>query len=1408
MVDISIDFKNIRVLNRNQQEAFEEFCCQLAYRYKDVPKNSKFYRYRGAGGDGGVECVWRPPNGEEWGWQAKYVFNLGNVKEQLDVSVKTALKIHPKLTRYFICLPFNLTGPTGRKGKSESEKFEEYEEEWKKLAEEKGMSVEFILWDKTVLMDNLLSIENAGSRINFWFNKTFLDETWFKNHIDKSLKTAEPRYSPYLKVEVPIYKSFEAFGKIPSWEKEISQKIKDIKKLFDQWISALSAKQGEHNITPEISKENIKEVKKLSHILKRIGEIITNGKNKEIISQLKNLIKSAKEIVGNLKERFKEEIEEKYGKGRADSVPFRQFMAEYMVSFPTANYDLAKETIGKLNELEEWTELYRVMFEDTMLITGPAGIGKTHAICDIALMRLERNLKSIVLFGAHFTDEEPWDRIRKLLGLHPNLSKGDILTALDIIGESTGYPVIIFIDALNETIPHHFWRRNLKSVIDDVKQYKRLKLCLSCRSTYLDVVLPEGLEISQIEHKGFEDVEFEASAEFFKYYQLPGPVVPLLQPEFSNPLFLKLFCETLKDLKDSEIDKIFNELVPFSELVNYFLKGKEDKISKNLNYHPNERLVRKAVFGFVEEMQRKRRRWLNWDEAKEICLKLWPYRERSKSLLENLIQENLFREDRIANQNVILFSFDKLGDFLLAQKFLDKIKTIQELKDAFQPHGLLYFSIEDSGNNKGLLEALGVLIPEKFNIELNEVIYRETDSSIISLITESIRWRKPSSITKTTKQLVTQALRNKETFVQAMDTVLSKSTHPDHPFNANWFHQIASQNNMSFRDTWLAPFLHIEYDQKKSVRHLIGWSFKVNSQDIPSEVINLWVTILGWFLSASDRRVRDNATKAIVRLMEPHCDLWPEVLNKFRYVDDDYILERLLAAAYGSLIRSRNVSPLKVTAKKIFEILFKEKEIIPANVMIRDYGRLILEMAMEKGVLSSSINPKDFRPPYGSKWPNSLPSDKEIKALEDSFKDDKNSVAIKQLIDSIQPEYTTLRGNHYGDFGRYIFQSTLDKWDTKDTTIQYLSNLAVKIIFEEIGYDINRHGNFDMYIISRYGPGRGRPFWAERIGKKYQWIVLYHLIGMVADNFKLKDESWRRRPIHDFYGRQLKDIDPTVLARKTLTSKKKAWWFPAEYDFEKYRNISDSEWLSIYDFPDSSKMLLVTEPESRKEYYVLLSFPEWSSQKEEEYPYRLIWMQIRSYLVPKKGCMTLWKWLKTQDFMGRWMPEGFEIYGNFIGEYPWAIPYKRFFEEYPEWKEVNRYQDRNFKILPTSNTLLYEKIGNGSIDESLSIEVPAREFFLKANLIWDGIGSYLIDNSIIFTFPSAYEPGRYSLLVERNFMEDFLAKGSLVLVWTVLSEKQIIQKFTSSHFKFPSYSRTHMLNNRKILSSRGLINLS
>ena len=131
-----IDFLSIHPHGGSQREAFEELCCQIA-RVRSAAAVS-FERYRGAGGDGGVECLARGEDGSVIGWQAKYVFNIDGLIKQFAESLRAALKVHSDLTRYVVCFPFDPTGKTARKGKSQSEKFADWAAEATKGAAENG----------------------------------------------------------------------------------------------------------------------------------------------------------------------------------------------------------------------------------------------------------------------------------------------------------------------------------------------------------------------------------------------------------------------------------------------------------------------------------------------------------------------------------------------------------------------------------------------------------------------------------------------------------------------------------------------------------------------------------------------------------------------------------------------------------------------------------------------------------------------------------------------------------------------------------------------------------------------------------------------------------------------------------------------------------------------------------------------------------------------------------------------------------------------------------------------------------------------------------------------------------------------------------------------------------------------
>ena len=1273
-VTLDVNFRQIRSLEGRQDVAFEEFCCQAARRMR--PDGSQYLRYRGAGGDGGVECICVLPNGEEWGWQAKYFFELD--KSQLDKSVETALRIHPNLTHYFICLPFDFTGPTGRRGKSETEKYADYEKEWRALAESRGMQVEFVRLGKSELLDELLAFDPHGGRLRFWFDAERLGDEWFKKHLDETAKAAEPRYTPRLNVDVPVVAAFEALGRTPQWEQSISDLIGKVQKTIEDWEKTYTGRRGfggpEDREFPVAARDSAEQLAALlDRIAKGLQELLVNTQEADLLAKLREMLDGALDLASECLATATEDLEAKHGEGMADSVGFRQFMAEYQVSFPAQHVDAARDVIAALEELRDWLSKPESILSvsSAMLLLGPAGVGKTHSICAIALNRCERGLRSVALLGQKFShvSGEPWERIRSLLGLSADISRDELFGILDAAGECTGYPLILFIDALNETEPRQFWYDSLVGLTKQIDQYDWLKLCVSCRSTYYEDTVAPNVQIPEVEHTGFAGIEFDACFEFFRFYDLEPPSMPLMQPEFSNPLFLRLVCESLND---AGVERLPENMVGISDVIRYLLDNKNKKLARTLDYAPKERLVQRAVDLVVSSMQENRARWLPWQKAKELVESIWPYPQRESSLFDHLIREGLFREDRARDnsdgsaQDAIFVSFERLSDYLVAERYLAEIvkdsptaqaagRSVEELLCAtFASAGILHHvvSSEDAiQENRGLLEALAILFPERFGVELNDAIDGDgrVDPTLLTLaVVESLVWRADESVGARTQDIVWSALRDSRTFAPAMEMLFALSTRAGNPLNAYWLHDLLVTTPMPDRDAFLSPYLHSTYGQQKGLDRLIRWALKADVEAISDEVAELWAVQLCWFCSASDRRVRDCATKALVRLMEGHVSRWPSVIRRVRWIDDEYVVERCLAAAYGSLIRANRDDAIAKTALAVYEMLF-EDDFLPQNAMVRDYARSILELAAHRNLLPERLIPERFRPPYESEWPLDWPDEDFVEQYKDSHWE------LPKLYHSCLKD----------DFAIYTVEDALCGYEGIEKT------QALRWIFKHIldmGYTTERFADFDGYMLSKYGQGRSKPDWAERIGKKYQWIALYRLMARVADH--LPTERSRKNlfssssPEIQAWGER--NIDPTILIERDRRSESSSWWAPVDYDFEIVSTLSDDEWLDIKDFPDSAAMLRIRDPRDDKEWLALQAHPRWNSRdddSEDRYPYRQIWMQVRSYLVPRADHRKCWEWLRRQDFNGRWMPEGFEIHGGFLGEYPWGLPFVHFLEE-------------------------------------------------------------------------------------------------------------------------------------------------
>lgn len=142
---MAINWTALRVWSGSREDSFEDICCQLAT-VESVPTGSKFVR-KGAR-DGGVECYWELPGGDEYGWQAKFFETPPTPKQwsEVDESVKTALAKHPRLIRYIVCMAIDRSDSRVTGHKTFLDRWNERVVKWKKWASAKRMSVEFEYW--------------------------------------------------------------------------------------------------------------------------------------------------------------------------------------------------------------------------------------------------------------------------------------------------------------------------------------------------------------------------------------------------------------------------------------------------------------------------------------------------------------------------------------------------------------------------------------------------------------------------------------------------------------------------------------------------------------------------------------------------------------------------------------------------------------------------------------------------------------------------------------------------------------------------------------------------------------------------------------------------------------------------------------------------------------------------------------------------------------------------------------------------------------------------------------------------------------------------------------------------------------------------------------------------------------
>jgi hypothetical protein len=937
-------------------------------------------------------------------------------------------------------------------------------------------------------------------------------QEWFGNRVRENMRNIGQRYSEDLNLELKASEIIDAM----EWNEKFRFSI--VEKC-----NSISA-----SIMLRCSDESIVESLKLIEDVKR--EITLSKDLDECLQELANMITLLKNYLDTNPHTF--------GTGL-----LRKEVSDFYTSYIDSN-------------------LFQIARNPFVLISGEAGVGKSHFMADQVSKRLYADKLSIFLLGQLFHSEDTiLSQIRKQLDIASDETMEDVFKAFNDYGEEKNERVIIFIDALNEGRGKRYWLNSIGGFIEGLRKYSNIALVMSIRDTYESQIIPEGFyeinKVNKVEFEGFDNTD-QAILKFFNYYKVPMNLNDYLKYEFRNPLFLKVYCMSYdrKAATGTEsIEGIFN---------NYFKRINQKLQARIENYPKHGNLVIEALGCYIDSKLKHKgdQVYFFYEVAARDVNQAMAYHGLGVNFFDELINEKIIAVNSITyhgeEKEIVYIAFELFEEFITAKKIVDvnKVATYTSSNDleSFFSHQNPYFHLlSDKFSNRGVFQSLTVQIPDAVDIKYTEQFemfnwpkhilkYREID--FIAAYYNSLTWRRPERINGITHSFIL----NKTLFMsytepnrmyEFWDVVLKFTVVKNHFYNADYLYKQLIVLKLDEFNAFWTVYVSKFFDENESFKRIMSWASKdhINHSQLNDESIRLLGMNITWFTASTCSRVRDVSIKVMVALFTDRIDVLLEIIKKFRRVEDAYVLEALFCAAYGCVMSTRCMDHVKTLAEYIYEEFFDEKEVIP-HAMIRNYMTGILGFALYKG-LCSNIHVDEIKPPFKNRYCYYEVKQDEIIALRK-----KPSAAA---IHSLDPHYAYRSRDDLDVDGAFSYQREIivnlessynnvpiqqrEKIDFELTEIidqilpQFRENF-VRMVIKEIfsmGYNFVKFGEFD------YDTNHSDN---NSLGQKYEWIALNKILAIYLDSKQYIGGRFSDDPIVKFKGVwQLlffRKIDPSI----------------------------------------------------------------------------------------------------------------------------------------------------------------------------------------------------------------------------------------------------------------------------------------
>jgi hypothetical protein len=1067
-----------------------------------------------------------------------------------------------------------------------------------------------------------------------------------------------------------------------------------------------------------------------------------------------------------------------------------------------------RSVTAPINNVGEFVDspLFSLLTTNAMLLLGLWGTGKTHTLCDVTEYRMERGLPTL-LYLAHSlpSQGDPLQGLCDATGLAATAE--NLLEGLQRLGEAAGCRALLIIDGINEG-DRESWCRRLPAIVRAVQRHSHVGLVVSCRQPFEALILTDQTKSKfvTVEHQGFTDIEIDAQVAFFTYYGIPAPHAPLLTPEFSRPLFLKMLCESVKNRAQNHKSEYVRELASGQKGMTLVLEDFAKEIGKPIEQDfclerlTCWRLLKGHILtsggpliGLAPTMAETMREFVSRDECLELIQLLTPLRSADQcgEFLGRLLADGLLAEGVTWSDGepvpVIQFPYQRFGDHLIGRCLLERnlnTRSEEEIRRCFyvnRPLGRL-FDLSPSGmsyRHPGLASAIMLEFPERVKRapippdERELVAYlpraRRLVGPLRDVFLEGLYWRPSESFTKATDNIISYYLgRDHEwTRREVLEVLVSLATRVGHPYAAERLYCFIQSQEMPDRDLFWSEFLRGIY-RDSAVFRLIEWIDATDGDQRDDAVVTNCITLLSLILTTTRRALRDRATRALYLLgLERPRRLFHHTVMSLDF-NDPYVPERMLAASYGVAMSmwadpdgGRARSALPAFARELVKRMFLPKgRNRTAHVLLQEYALGITELArrvaprcIPRSQLSYLSRPLTaIRSPFPP--PTSI-DDAKTEALESALHMDFENYTLGRLI----PGRRNYDDQHEGY--RAVRKQVL--WR--------IGNL---------GYSKERFRTADVEIVHALERRLEiEPSRVDRYGKKYSWIAFFEMYGVRLDA-GLLDERRTERPSDV-------DIDPSFPPVPET-------WIPPLSGILDDSPSDPREWLTCGAKPDYETLLHRRDVDGALGPWVLLEgwFEERASTDRRQV-FTFLWSR---FVVPSALARLAGTFL-TREYPGNHaIPPPIEDFYTFGGEVPWSTQYaaqlrnpdggaRRHVETaFPGYRAGGPRLGTPVEV-PVyrwaweSHHSLTNQVGAAyflapSLCESLGLVNHAREFDL-----YDRNG----ERATVFTMAKSDALGVdcHFLFVRSDFLDQYLREADQRLIWFVWGERSLEAESLVAH---------------------------